>query len=893
MVRVLAPMTGNEIRQRFLDFFAERGHTVKPSYPLVPPDDPTLLFTGAGMVQFKREFLGEVPLVFTRAVTSQKCFRMTDIENVGRTARHHTFFEMLGNFSFGDYFKAESCAWGWEFLTGDMGIPADRLYATVYTDDDAAYDIWRDIGVPEDRISRHGEADNFWKMGPTGPCGPCGEIFYDYGPDAGCGRPDCAVGCDCDRYVEIWNHVFTQYDRQDDGSLVDLPQKNIDTGMGLERLAAVLQGTPSNFETDLLFPIIEAAQELTGVPYKENVMAYRVLADHARALTFVMSDGVLPSNEGRGYVVRRILRRAVKYGRDLGLTDPFLSTLSGTVVDMYGEHYTELRTQQEQVGRMIASEEESFQTTVVRATDVLEEHIRDLPKGSTITDLTIETGGVTVPVTTVLYDTYGLPLDIVKDIAVERGLKVDEEAHEKGMELLRARAREADTRYEEAAGRQIYRDLAKEVGATTFLGYDTTSAEGTVLALLQDGARVDAAAAGSEAEVILDQTPCYPEAGGQVADEAVFACAATGARAEALAVLQPAEGLTVHRVTVTAGSISVGDRLVVTVPEAVRRSTAIHHSATHILHAVLREVLGDHVTQAGSYVGPDRLRFDYTHFEAPSRGQLDTIETLVNTRVRQAAPVETAVKPIDEARAEGAMALFGEKYGEFVRVVRMGDFSTELCGGTHLRNTGEIGTFHLLSDGSIAAGTRRIEAVAGPRATELLAQETRTLAEAATLLNVPPAGVAERVRQLLDERKQLEKQLAGQERKRAASSAAGVLDQVQDVQGIPVLAVVLDNLDGRALRDASDSLRQKLPEGVLVLGSAQNGKVGLLCSVSDGLTSRIKAGDVIKQLAGMVGGGGGGKPHFAQAGGKNPDKLPEAIAAAPQVIADLLAPERA
>ena len=870
-------MTGHEVRQKFLDFFAARDHTIKPSYPLVPPNDPTLLFTSAGMVQFKSEFLGEVELAFTRAVTVQKCFRTTDIEEVGRTARHLTFFEMLGNFSFGDYFKAESCAWGWEFLTQNLDIPIDRLHVTIYKDDDDALAVWKKIGVAADRITRHGDKDNFWTMGPTGPCGPCSEIFYDYGAEVGCRQPDCAVGCDCDRFVEIWNHVFTQFDRQDDGSLADLPQKNIDTGMGLERLCAVLQGTLSNYETDLLFPIIEAAQDLTGVPYEENMVAYRVLADHARALTFLMSDGVLPSNEGRGYVVRRILRRAVKYGRDLGLTEPFIHRLARTVVDQYGAHYTELPTQQEQVTRLLEREEERFQATLATGLTML-------------TSILAGTQGTQVSGADAfrLYDTYGFPLDLTRDVAQEQGKTVDEAAFETAMEAQRARARAADERYEEAGAQRVYLDLLKAVGASEFVGYDSVEAQGQIVALLRDGARVEAAAAGTDVDVVLDRTPCYPESGGQVADDATMSGIDTDAEATVRTVRKPVEGLIVHRVTVDRGALRVGDALHIRVPGDVRQAIAIHHSATHILHAALREVLGEHVTQAGSYVGPDRLRFDYTHYEAPAPEQLARVETLVNDRIRRAVDVITTVRPIDEAKAAGAMALFGEKYGEVVRVVQMGEFSTELCGGTHLRNTGEIGAFHLVSDSSIAAGTRRVEAVCGPRATEHIATERRLLADAALALNVAPAEVATRVRQLLEERKQLEKKLTGQARKQAAASVADVLDQVQDVQGVPLLAAVLDGLDGTALRDASDRLRQKLPEGVLVLGSTANGKVGILCAVSPGLTDRIKAGDLIKPLAKMVGGGGGGRPDFAQAGGKRADALPDAIAAAAGVVAELL-----
>ncbi len=870
-------MTGSEARQKFLDFFAGHDHTIKPSYPLVPPNDPTLLFTSAGMVQFKSELLGEVDLTYTRAATAQKCFRTSDIEEVGRTARHLTFFEMLGNFSFGDYFKAEACAWGWEYITQVIGIPVKRLHVSIYKDDDEAFEIWKQIGVKADRITRLGDEDNFWTMGPTGPCGPCSEIFYDYGPKVGCRRKTCAVGCDCDRYVEIWNLVFTQFDRQEDGSLVDLPRKNIDTGMGLERLVSVIQGKLTNFETDLLFPIIEAAQELTGIPYKDNLTAYRVLADHARAITFVMADGVLPSNEGRGYVVRRILRRAVKYGRDLGLTDPFLHALSGTVVDLYGDHYTELRTQHAQIARLIEGEEERFQATLATGLTMLTSII-DATAGSEISGADAFR----------LYDTYGFPVDLTRDVAADHGKTVDQAGFDAAMEEQRERARAADSRYEDVEAQRVYLDLLKELGPTEFLGYEAVEAEGTVVALLQAGGRVDTAQAGTEAEVILDRTPCYAEAGGQIADQGTMRARNSQATATVGTVQAPVAGLTVHRVTVDKGTLRVGDVLHVAVPADVRQATAIHHSATHILHAALREVLGEHVSQAGSYVGPDRLRFDYTHFAAPSAEQGARVETLVNDRIRQAVEVRTTVRPIAEAKAAGAMALFGEKYGEMVRVVEMGDFSTELCGGTHLHNTGEIGTFHVLSDSSIAAGTRRLEAVCGPHATAHIAAGRQTLADAATALNVPAAEVAGRVRQLLDERRQLEKQLAGASRKQAAARASDVLDQVQDVGGVPLLAAVLEGLDSAALLEASDALRRKLPDGILVLGSATNGKVGLLCAVSPSLTDRIKAGEIIKPLAKMVGGGGGGKAELAQAGGKRAEALPDAIAAAAGIVAELL-----
>ncbi len=866
-------MTGSELRESFLDFFRRQGHTIKPSWPLVPPDDPTLLFTSAGMVQFKQEFLAEIPLKFTRAVTCQKCFRTTDIENVGNTARHHTFFEMLGNFSFGDYFKEESIAWGWEYVTKDLNLPKDRLWITIFTDDDEADEIWKKI-VPASRISRMGEKDNFWKMGPTGPCGPCSEIFYDFGDGVGCGRPECAVGCDCDRYLEIWNHVFTQFDRQEDGSMEPLPKRNIDTGMGLERTAAVLQGVLSGFETDLLKPIIDYTAHLTGVDPADAVKEYRVIADHLRAITFLITDGVLPSNEGRGYVERRILRRAVQRGRDLGMNDPFLYKVVGVIVDIYKAAYPELETKREHVSRVVKTEEERFIETLSQGLILLDDIMDDLGKSSE--------KKISGPQLFRLYDTYGFPIELTEEIAGSKGFELDRTGFETEMEKQRERARAAFTGYETDEAQLLYTDLAQKVPATEFLGYDHLESDSEVLAIIKDGAMAQSASSDSDVEVVLDKTPFYAEAGGQVGDTGVFE--ADGLKAEVTGAKPSGVGLTVHMIHIKEGELRVGQTVTARVNEDLRLGTAAHHSATHLLQSALRDVIGDHVYQAGSLVAPGRFRFDYAHFMAPEKGQIRRVEALVNKHIRENIPLQTKILSFDEAKQMGAIALFGEKYGDDVRVVQMGDVSMELCGGTHVRASGDIGLCVITSESSVAAGIRRIEAVCGDAACRRVREAEDIIEEAGSTLNAGRQEISSRIQQLLEERKSLEKELKRLKGEAATDKIGEMLEQAVEVEGVKVLVARLDDHDTDHLRTITDTLKAKLKSGVVVIGGVSKGKVLLISGVTKDLTKKVQAGNLLKEIAKIVGGGGGGRPDMAQAGGKDPSKLSGALKEVPGAV---------
>jgi len=870
-------MTGNELRESFLDFFKRQGHTIKPSWPLVPPDDPTLLFTSAGMVQFKNEFLDAVPLTFTRVATCQKCFRTSDIDNVGKTVRHHTFFEMLGNFSFGDYFKEESIAWGWEYITKDLGLPKDKLWITIFLDDDEAFEIWKKI-VPASRIKRMGEDDNFWKMGPTGPCGPCSEIFFDYGEGIGCQRPECEVGCDCDRYVEIWNHVFTQYDRQEDGTFEPLSKKNIDTGMGLERIASVMQGKKSNFESDLFAPIIEHTANLTGIDPKDATEQFQVIADHIRAITFLVADGVLPSNEGRGYVERRILRRAVQRGRDLGMNEPFLYKIVGAVVDTYKDAYPELEGKREHLSQVVKTEEERFIQTLTQGLSLLDDIIDNLKQSGR----SRISGGELFR----LYDTYGFPVELTEEIAVEHGLELDKDAFEQEMQKQRERARAAFTGYEAAEEKGVYAELSKELPSTQFLGYVQLSTDAKVLAILSDGESVDSAAGEAKIEVILDATPFYAESGGQLGDRGTLE--AEGIEAHVLDARQPVGGITVHVVDLKKGELRVGQEVVARVSESLRRDTAAHHSATHLLQSALKEVLGDHVYQAGSLVAPDRFRFDFPHFAAPDKRQLRRIEALVNQRIRENIPVEAEVVPFDEAKKKGATALFGEKYGDDVRMVKMGDVSLELCGGTHVHATGDIGLCIISSESSVAAGVRRIEAICGSAAYERIRNNEDILEDAAAQLNVAPEDVPDRIRQMFDERKALEKELARVKSSVASGKTDDMLSETVEIEGVKVLAVRLDDHDAGFLRNIADGLKAKLKSGMVVIGGVSNGKVVLIASVTKDLTEKVHAGNLVKDVAKLVGGGGGGRPDMAQAGGKDVSKLDEALASVPGLVEQMI-----
>ncbi len=875
-------MKANELRKLFLEYFAAKGHKIVPSSALVPRNDPTLLFTNAGMVQFKGVFLGEDARDYKRAVTSQKCVRAggkhNDLENVGHTARHHTFFEMLGNFSFGDYFKKDAIAFAWEFLTEKINLPKEKLWVTIYKDDDEAFELWQKAaGVRPDRIVRLGEKDNFWSMGDTGPCGPCSEIIIDQGPEMSCGKPGCAVGCDCDRYLEIWNLVFMQYNRDETGKMTPLPKPSIDTGMGLERVSAVVQGVHSNFESDLFQPIIRQIAALAGVPYhkdEQTDISYQVCADHLRAMTFLISDGVLPSNEGRGYVLRRIIRRASRYGKLIGIEKPFLYKLTGVVVDEMREAYPELVDSREHVAKVVLLEEERFATTLTSGLALLNE---------TVSKLKAENKAM-IPgdVLFKLYDTFGFPLDLVADMARDMHLEIDEQGYRKAMQEQRDKARAAWAGSGEEKIKPIYREAATGVKKTVFTGYDVLEGTAEIAAIIKGDKRVDEVKEGDEAEIILDQTPFYAESGGQVGDKGELLGEA--AKFSVSDTVKPVEGVFVHKGRVKKGSFRTGDAVLAKVEVDDRMDTVRHHTVTHILHATLRSVLGEHVKQAGSLVAPDRLRFDFTHYTALTEREKERIEKLVNERIIENHPVETKVMDIDQAIATGAMALFDEKYGDKVRVVHVQDVSRELCGGTHAKASGDIGLFKIVSEVGIAAGVRRIEAVAGRRAYEAVREEEQSLHEIAELLKAPDREVAGRVERLMGQLRDAEKELDKLKHKMQTSQAGDLIAEAREIRGVKVLARRMDNMEQKDLRDLGDKLRDRLGSGILALGSAKDGKVSLIVMVSKDLTSKYHAGNLIKEMASLLGGTGGGKPDLAQAGGKDPAKLDSALEALYTII---------
>ncbi|MBK1706571.1 alanine--tRNA ligase [Halochromatium glycolicum] len=849
-----------ELRQAFLDYFAEQGHTAVESSPLVPGNDPTLLFTNAGMVQFKDVFLGREQRPYTRAVTSQRCVRAggkhNDLENVGYTARHHTFFEMLGNFSFGDYFKREAIGFAWAFLTERLQMPAERLWITVYQDDDEAARIWLDeLGVDPSRFSRCGEKDNFWSMGETGPCGPCSEIFYDHGPAIPGGPPGSADE-DGDRYVEIWNLVFMQYDRDAKGALHPLPRPSVDTGMGLERLAAVMQGVHSNYEIDLFQALIRAAAEVTGCADLTS-KSLRVIADHIRSAAFLIIDGVTPGNEGRGYVQRRIIRRAIRHGYQLGQTEPFFWRLVEPLAAEMGDAYPELRERREHVERVLRTEEERFADTLEQGLRIFDEIVADL-------------SGTEVPGHEVfrLYDTYGFPADLTADIARERGLTLDLAGFEHAMAAQKERARAAS---HFSAADVIELDVD---GETDFTGYEGLVDQATVVACYRDGEPQDRLAAGEQGLLVLDVTPFYAEAGGQVGDRGTLT--SETARFEVQDTQQQG-GVICHIGRLTDGELSVGDRVDARVDCDRRRATALHHSATHLLHAALRQVLGDHVQQRGSLVGPDRLRFDFTHFEPVSREQLREIERLVNREIRENHTVETRIMGLEDAKASGAMALFGEKYADQVRVLRMGDFSVELCGGTHVRAVGDIGLFKIVAEAGISAGVRRVEAVAGDVALSWVEEEEARLARIAALVKGAANDADEKVANLVERSRRLEKELEQLKAKLASAAGSELTDSAVEIDGVKVLAARLDGVDPKSLRETLDQLKNKLGSGVVLLATESDGKVNLIAGVTKDLVGRFKAGDLVKAAAEKVGGRGGGRPDMAQAGGSDPAGIPAAL----------------
>ncbi len=858
-----------EIRKAFLDFFASKGHEVVASSPLVPGNDPTLLFTNAGMVQFKDCFLGLDPRPYVRATTVQRCVRAggkhNDLENVGYTARHHTFFEMLGNFSFGDYFKQDAIHFAWEFLTGVLGLPAGKLWVTVYAEDDEAAEIWlKEVGVDPNRFSRIGDkpgkrrydSDNFWSMGDTGPCGPCTEIFYDHGEQIWGGPPGTPEE-DGDRYIEIWNLVFMQFDRNEAGELKPLPKPSVDTGMGLERLAAILQGGHSNYDIDIFQTLIKAAAEAVDSDDMGNP-SLKVIADHIRSCGFLVVDGVLPSNEGRGYVLRRIIRRAIRHGHKLGCNQPFFHKLVPALVATMGMAYPELPAVAAQVEKVLRLEEERFAETLDQGMSHLEEIIAGLD-------------GTVIPGEAVfkLYDTYGFPADLTADVARERELTIDHEGFEREMNAQRQRARAASHFAADASH-------ALEIDASTeFTGYAQLADQGTVLALIRDGQVVEQLDEGQKGMVILDRTPFYAESGGQVGDCGVLA--GEGARFEVRDTQKHGSAFA-HIGLLASGSVKVGDRLSGTVDDTLRAATAAHHSATHLLHAALRQVLGEHVAQKGSLCSAERLRFDFSHFEAITAEQLAEIERIVNQQVRANHPVETRIMAIDEAKAAGAMALFGEKYGSEVRVLSMSDFSVELCGGTHVGRTGDIGLVKIVAESGVAAGVRRVEAVAAQRALDYIAEAEAQIAQVAELVKGSRDKLVEKVSALNDRARKLEKELDALKAKLASAQGADLASEVKQVAGIPLLVARLDGADPKGLRETADKLKDKLGSVVLLLAGVNGDKINLVASVTKDLIGQVKAGELVNQVATQVGGKGGGRPDMAMAGGSDVAALDGALA---------------
>ncbi|WP_341938373.1 alanine--tRNA ligase [Marinimicrobium sp. C2-29] len=854
-------MKSAEIRDAFLQYFQRQGHTVVPSSSLVPGNDPTLLFTNAGMVQFKDVFLGEDPRDYTRAASSQRCVRAggkhNDLENVGYTARHHTFFEMLGNFSFGDYFKHDAIRFAWEFLTQVLELPPERLWVTVHTSDDEAADIWiKEMGVSPECFSRL-EEDNFWQMGDTGPCGPSSEIFYDHGPDVP-GGPPGSDNDDLDRYIEIWNLVFMQYERQSNGELKPLPNPSIDTGMGLERIAAVMQGVHNNYDIDLFQHLLKAAAQATGCDDLAN-KSLRVIADHIRSCSFLISDGVMPSNEGRGYVLRRIIRRAVRHGHQLGQQQAFFHQLVGALAEVMGEAYPELHERRAQIEKVLLLEEEQFAKTLDKGMAVLEDTLEDL-KGNEIPGDVVFT----------LYDTYGFPVDLTNDIARERGLSIDMRGYDEAMEAQRARARAA------GSFKVDYTAAGLDLPKTEFLGYTRLAESGEIVALLKDGQAVDRLEEGDEGAVVLDRTPFYAESGGQVGDTGYLE-SGDNVRFEVRDCTK--EGAShLHVGRLLHGALALGDTLSARVDAGVRQATALNHSATHLLHAALRQILGEHVTQKGSLVDSERLRFDFSHFEALKPAEIKAIETLVNEQIRANTEVQIEVCDMETAKAKGAMALFGEKYGNEVRVLTMGDgFSVELCGGTHVRRTGDIGLMRITAESGVAAGVRRIEAVTGEGALEVFDELEQLTDSTAQALKTRRAQVPEKVQQLLTQNRKLEKELTAMKAKLATAGSGNLLDEVVEVAGVKVLAIKLEGADGKSLRESADQLKNKIGSGVVLLAAVEGDKVSLVAGVTKDLTAKLKAGDLMREAAARVDGKGGGRPDMAQGGGSDPAGVPEAL----------------
>ncbi len=875
-------MKGNEIRQKFLDYFTGRGHELVESSSLVPHDDPSLLFVNAGMVQFKKVFTGEESRPYKRAVSCQRCVRAggkhNDLENVGYTARHHTFFEMLGNFSFGDYFKEEAIKQAWEFLTEVLRVPKDKLWVTVFDDDDEAAALWEKVpGLLEGRIVRMGEKENFWAMGDTGPCGPCSEIHYDQGPEAGCGRPECALGCDCDRFLELWNLVFMQFERDGKGELHPLPRPSIDTGMGLERITAVLQDKKTNYDSDIFTGLIDIIAGIAGVKYgaaHKTDTALRVIADHARATTFLVADGVLPSNEGRGYVLRRIMRRAIRYGRSLGLTRPFMREITAEVISRMAGTYPHLTEAAELLAQVVVNEEKRFLETLDKGLSMLREEMRRLQG----------TGrGIDGDFIFKLYDTFGFPVDIVRDMALEEGLTADVAGFERAMDKQRRQSQESwkGGVPETAPG---LRDLAARIGKTEFLGYNGLLAAARIKAMIAENGEAVTESGPAKILMACDQTPFYAESGGQVGDQGEITW--QSGRGRILDTLKTSTGVFLHQLLIQKGKLTVGEEIKLMVTAGRRHDIAANHTATHLLQAVLRQVLGGHVKQSGSQVDAERLRFDFTHFSPLSPTELTTIENMVNNEIRKNISNYTRVMSLDEARKSGATALFGEKYGDEVRVVRFGELSMEFCGGTHVAASGEIGLFKIISEGGISAGVRRITAITGRAAMLDYQRLSALVAQLSTALKTANAAeLPERLKTLSNHEKALEKEVAALTAQLSLSNIDNLLENGRDINGVRVTAAQVPLDSAKTLREIGDRMRDKMGSGVLVLGGELKGKVALLTIVSKDLIPRLQAGEIVKETAALVGGSGGGRPDMAQAGGTMVDKLPEALERVYDIVA--------
>ena len=874
----MKPYGLNELRKMYLDFFESKGHLVMKSFSLIPQNDKSLLLINAGMAPLKPYFTGQEIPPRRRVTTCQKCIRTGDIENVGKTARHGTFFEMLGNFSFGDYFKHEAIAWSWEFLTKILEIPADRLYPSVYQDDDEAFNIWnKEIGVDKDRIFRFGKEDNFWEHG-AGPCGPCSEIYYDRGEKYGCGKPGCTVGCDCDRYIEIWNNVFTQFNNDGNGNYEELENKNIDTGMGLERLATVMQDVDSIFDVDTIKAIRDEVCKYANVEYETEYkkdVSIRVITDHIRSVTFMVSDGIMPSNEGRGYVLRRLLRRAARHGRLLGIKGAFLAKLSEVVIRESKDGYPELADKKDYILKLIATEEENFNKTIDQGLSILNDMMAEMEAEKK----TVLSGENTFK----LYDTYGFPIDLTIEILEEKGFTVDEEGFKEAMEVQRQKARDAreETNYM-GADVTIYQSIDAAI-ESKFVGYHDLTHDSKVTVLTTADALVDELKEGMEGTILVEETPFYATMGGQVADTGVIRTANAEFVVEDTIKLQ---GTKIGHVgKMTKGSIKVGETVTLAVDEARRNLIANNHSATHLMQKALRMVLGNHVEQAGSLVDPDKLRFDFTHFSPMTPEEIAKVEEIVNQEIQNGLDVVTNEMTIDEAKKTGAMALFGEKYGDTVRVVQMGDFSSELCGGTHVKNTSNISAFKIVSESGVAAGVRRIEALTGAGLIAHFNQVEETLKEAAALLKVSPADVVKRITALQEEVKTLSKENDKLKAKIAKAAAGDVTSEAEDVNGIKVLVKALSGVDMNGIRDLGDEAKQKLGEAVILYATENDGKVNLMATATEGAIKKgAHAGNLIKEVASLVGGGGGGRPNMAQAGGKNQAGIPDALKKAKEVI---------